>query len=249
MDKPQDKPKPKNAVYLLPNAFTTAAMLFGFYAILMVMDGNFQTAATCTIIAALLDACDGRVARWTGTESRFGLEYDSLADVVSFGVTPALLLHQWLLSGLGGWGIGLAFVYCGATAVRLARFNCQIGQSDKRFFIGLPCPAAAVLTVSFVATMHAHAVAVPLAAVVAGLLWVAGSMVLGVRFFSFKQFNFKSKPPFRYAILILLFLAIVLNFFLENPQYIMLTLFAAMFVYLVSGYLGAFWSAWRRRIS
>lgn len=238
--------KPKNAVYLLPNSVTTAAMLFGFYAIFKTMEGDLQTAATCVIIAALLDACDGRIARWTGTESKFGLEYDSLADVVSFGVTPALMLYQWQLHNLGGLGIGVAFVYCGATAIRLARFNCQIGQSDKRFFIGLPCPAAAVLTVSFIASMHTQDLQLPTTIAVVALLWIAGSMVVGIRFFSFKQFNFKHKPPFRYAILLLFFIAIVLNFFVQNPQYIMHLMFATMFAYLVSGYAFALISTLRR---
>ena len=146
-------PRGRRAVYLLPNLFTTAALFCGFYALLMTVAGKWAEAATAIFAAIVFDACDGRVARMTGTQSEFGAEYDSLSDVVAFGAAPALLMHQWCLQEIGRWGAAAAFAYCAATALRLARFNVQTGEADRRFFIGIPSPAAAALAAAFVWTL------------------------------------------------------------------------------------------------
>ncbi|RYZ80731.1 MAG: CDP-diacylglycerol--serine O-phosphatidyltransferase, partial [Moraxellaceae bacterium] len=130
-------------VYLLPNLFTTGALFCGFYAVVSGMHGNFIHAAVAIFIAMLLDGMDGRVARMTNTQSAFGEQYDSLADMVSFGVAPALVMFSWVLGDLGRWGWAAAFVYTACAALRLARFNTQIGVVDKKYFMGLASPMAA----------------------------------------------------------------------------------------------------------
>ena len=150
-------PKPRKAVYLLPNLFTTAGLFAGFYAIIAAIGGQFTTAAIAVIVAMLLDGIDGRVARMTNTQSEFGAQYDSLADLVSFGMAPALVMYEWSLASMAelGWqwakfGWLAAFFYTAMAAMRLARFNVQIGVVDKRYFLGLASPSAATLMVSFV---------------------------------------------------------------------------------------------------
>jgi CDP-diacylglycerol--serine O-phosphatidyltransferase len=223
---------------LLPNAFTTAALFAGFFAILQAVQGNWQAAALAVVVAAVLDACDGRVARWTGTQSSFGAEYDSLADVISFGVAPALIMYQWSLMALGKIGLGAAFCYCAATALRLARFNVQSG-GDKRFFIGFPSPAAAILSVSVVATIDAvygvdYIVSVG-TAVLAILL--AGTMVSGVLFYSFKDVNIKKRIPFRYVVFFFLAAAGVYQI-ADNLMEVLSVLLGG---YFASGYGILFW--------
>src|SRR5471032_2984287 len=137
-------------IYLLPNAFTTAALFCGFYAIVMAMNLKFDHAAIAIFAAMVLDATDGRVARLTNTQSEFGAQYDSLSDIVSFGAAPALVVYEWSLRGLGKMGWLAAFVYCAGGALRLARFNTNITVVDKRYFQGLPSPAAAALVAGFV---------------------------------------------------------------------------------------------------
>ena len=233
--------RPRHAVYLLPNAFTTAALFAGFFATLEAIRGNWQIAAIAVIIAALLDACDGRVARWTGTQSSFGEEYDSLADMISFGAAPALLLYQWALVELGKIGISVAFCYCAATAMRLARFNVSAGSADRRFFIGLPSPAAAIWVVSFVATMDSwdvnpHSVFM---LSMTGVITViaACTMVIGVRYYSFKEFNIKKRVPFRY--IALFFLVVAMLYLLTDT--LMEVLLSVLSIYLLSGYAYALW--------
>ena len=133
----------KRGIYLLPNAFTTAALFCGFFAVVQAMNVRFEIAAIAIFVAMVLDGMDGRVARMTHTQSAFGEQFDSLSDMVSFGVAPALVMYEWILKDLGRWGWLAAFVYCSGAALRLARFNTNIGVVDKRFFQGMPSPAAA----------------------------------------------------------------------------------------------------------
>ena len=237
--------KPRHAVYLLPNAFTTAALFAGFFAILQANAGQWEAAAWAILAAAVLDACDGRVARWTNTQSSFGAEYDSLADVISFGVAPALLMYEWKLEILGKFGLVAAFCYCAATALRLARFNIQVGDADRRFFIGFPSPAAALLAAAFVATANtvigAELFTAWLTAVVAIVL--ALTMISGVLYYSFKDFNLKKRVPFRYLALFLLVVALVYQF-ADNFMALLLTI---LVLYFLSGYAYAIWKFFARR--
>src|SRR5690606_13859745 len=141
-------------VYLLPNLFTTASLFSGFYAIVAAMNGLFDNAAIAIFVSMVLDGLDGRVARLTNTQSRFGEEYDSLADMVAFGVAPALVAFTWILSTLGKFGWIAAFIYLAGAALRLARFNTQIGSVDKRYFVGLPSPSAAAVVAGTVWSLH-----------------------------------------------------------------------------------------------
>ena len=238
--------KPRYAIYLLPNAFTTGALFAGFFAVLEAARGEWQTAAMAVVVAALLDACDGRIARWTGTQSAFGAEYDSLADAVSFGVAPALIAYQWSLSGLGKIGLGIAFCYCAAAALRLARFNAQSGGADKRFFIGIPSPAAGMWVASMVAVMDSWEIGggeyfargVAAAVVSAAAL----TMVSGVRYYSFKDLNIRrQKVPFRY--IALFFVSAFVIYALAET--VMELLLAVLTAYILSGYVYGGWR-WRR---
>lgn len=141
---------PRKGIYILPNLFTVAALFGGFYAIVMAMNGRFELSAIGVFCAMVLDSLDGRVARMTNTQSTFGEQMDSLSDMVSFGAAPALIVYEWALRGMGKLGWIAAFVYCAAAALRLARFNTNIGVVDKRFFQGLPSPAAAAIVMGFV---------------------------------------------------------------------------------------------------
>src|SRR5512140_2479001 len=143
----------RRGIYLLPNLFTTAALFAGFYAIVQAMNTRFDQAAVAIFIAMVLDGLDGRVARLTHTQSEFGAEYDSLSDMVSFGAAPALVMYEWALKSMGRIGWIAAFVYCAGAALRLARFNTNIEVVDKRYFQGLPSPAAAALVAGFVWVM------------------------------------------------------------------------------------------------
>ena len=140
-----EKKQPRKGVYLLPNLFTTAALFSGFYSIIAAMDGNYSNAAVAIFISMICDGLDGRVARMTNTQSAFGAEYDSLADMVSFGIAPALIVFTWSLEPLGKIGWIAAFVYAVGAALRLARFNTMLGIEEKRYFTGLPSPAAAAI--------------------------------------------------------------------------------------------------------
>ena len=140
----------ERGIYLLPNLFTSAALFAGFYAIVQAMNGHFELAAIAIFIAMVMDGLDGRVARMTNTQSAFGAEYDSLSDMVSFGIAPAMMAFNWQLQALGKIGWLIAFIYCACTGLRLARFNTLIGIVDKKYFVGLSSPAAAVLVVGFI---------------------------------------------------------------------------------------------------
>jgi len=192
-------------IYLLPNLFTTGGLFAGFYAIIAASEGNFVTASIAVFVAALLDGLDGRVARLTNTQSEFGTQYDSLADLVSFGMAPALVMYHWALVELrlesnlwGKVGWGAAFLYAACAALRLARFNTQVGVVDKRWFIGLASPAAAGLMMALVWTVEEHGYAAgqrPYLALGVTLL-AAALMVSRVRFYSFKTLPIRDRVPF-----------------------------------------------------
>jgi len=226
--------RPRRGIYLLPNAFTTAALFAGFYAIVMAMNQRFDQACWAIFIAMILDGLDGRVARLTNTQSEFGAQYDSLSDMVSFGAAPALVIYEWSLRGLGKLGWLAAFIYCAGAALRLARFNTNIEVVDKRYFQGLPSPAAAALVVGFILMMGDPDINIS-ARSVDWLSWAiavfAGlTMVSNVPFYSFKDVNFKKSVPFIVVFLIALFLALVAI----KPEVALWPLFL---VYALSGYL------------
>jgi CDP-diacylglycerol--serine O-phosphatidyltransferase len=203
--------KRRKGIYVLPNLFTLGGLFGGFYAIVMAMNNRFDLAAIGIFSAMVLDSLDGRVARMTNTQSAFGEQMDSLSDMVSFGAAPALVAYEWALRGLGRWGWVAAFVYCACAALRLARFNVNTGVVDKRYFQGLPSPAAAALVTGFIWIMTEWNVS---PAKVSWLLFAlalyAGlTMVSNVPFYSFKDFSMKKSVPFAVVILIVLGFAVV----------------------------------------
>jgi len=217
-------------IYLLPNLFTTGAMFAGFYAITSAINGRFETAAISIFVAMILDGLDGRVARMTNTQSQFGVEYDSLSDMVSFGVAPALVMYLWAFESLGRIGLFAAFVHTAGGALRLARFNTQVEVADKRYFQGLPSPAAAGLLAGGLwmslefgydgASVNYLALVLTIST---GLL-----MVSNFRYSSFKEIDLRGKVPFMVAIIIMLGIA----FIMVQPQSI---LFILALVYAISG--------------
>ncbi len=223
-------PKRKRGIYLLPNLFTTAALFGGFFAILSAVNGRFDAAAIAIFVAMVLDGLDGRVARMTNTQSAFGAEYDSLSDMTAFGVAPALVVFIWGLGDLGKIGWFAAFIYTAGTALRLARFNTQIGIADKRYFQGLPSPSAAAIIAG------AIWVAVDFELPAADLAWAAAVittlsgllMVSNVRYHSFKEVDFRGKVPFIALVVIMLGFAVVL----WHPPLVLFLLFLS---YAVSG--------------
>lgn len=222
----------RRGIYLLPNLFTTGALFAGFYAIVQAMNNRFEYAAVAIFIAMVLDGLDGRVARLTHTQSEFGAEYDSLSDMVSFGVAPALVVYEWALKGLGKWGWFAAFIYCAATALRLARFNTNIDVVDKRYFQGLPSPAAAALIAGFVWVMHDFDISgESVHWYAAGLAVFAGlSMVSNLPFYSFKDLNMRKSVPF-----VVIFLAALFLIFISS--YPPGVLFGLFMCYAMSGYV------------
>ena len=241
MYEPDQDPRKKTGlrrrgIYILPNLFTTAALFAGFYAIVQAMNGQFADSAVAIFIAMVMDGLDGRVARLTRTQSAFGAEYDSLSDMVSFGAAPALISYEWALKGLGRWGWVAAFVYCACAALRLARFNVNTGVVDKRYFQGLPSPAAAALVTGFIWIMTDFDVA---GAKVAWVMFVlalyAGlTMVSNVPFYSFKDVRMKKSVPFAVVILIVLGFAVVTI----DPAAV---LFGVFVLYGLSGYVVYGW--------
>jgi CDP-diacylglycerol---serine O-phosphatidyltransferase len=203
---PIQRPRPARGVYLLPNLLTTGGLFAGFYAIIAATAGNYVDASIAVFIAALLDGLDGRIARMTNTQSEFGMQYDSLADLISFGMAPSLVMYHWSLSSLQfdgpvwakvGWAA--AFLYAACAALRLARFNTQTGVVDKRWFIGLASPAAAGLVMAFIWTMSARTdySGNDMRFVALGVIVVAALlMVSRLRYYSFKAFPLKDRVPF-----------------------------------------------------
>src|SRR5690606_1295786 len=192
----------RRGIYLLPNLFTTGALFSGFYAIVAGMHDRFEMAAIAIFIAMIFDGLDGRIARLTNTQSKFGAEYDSLSDMVSFGAAPALVLFSWALSGLGRFGWAVAFIYVACAALRLARFNTQIDTADKNYFSGLASPAAAAVLAGLVwvsADEGWVGAELPAALMVfAGCLTaVAGFlMISSIKYHSFKGLNLRGRVPF-----------------------------------------------------
>ncbi|HEY8355446.1 MAG TPA: CDP-diacylglycerol--serine O-phosphatidyltransferase [Methylophilaceae bacterium] len=229
----------ERGIYLLPNLFTTAALFAGFYAIVQAMNGNYEHSAVAIFVAMVLDGLDGRVARMTNTQSAFGAEYDSLSDMVSFGVAPALVLYVWALKPLGKLGWIAAFIYCACAALRLARFNTRLDESDKRYFQGLPSPAAAALLAGLVWISFDNRVAgTGLLFDLIHMKWLAWcitvfaglSMVSDLRFYSGKDINLRRSVPF--IVILLIVLAIVLISY--SPPVV---LFIISLGYALSGYV------------
>ena len=231
--------KRRKGIYILPNLFTLAALFGGFYAVVMAMNGRFDLAAVGVFCAMVLDSLDGRVARMTNTQSAFGEQMDSLSDMVSFGAAPALIAYEWALKGLGRWGWIAAFVYCACAALRLARFNVNTGVVDKRFFQGLPSPAAAALVAGVIWLMTEIGVrgedlewfswkqitwTMFVVTLYSGL-----TMVTNVPFYSFKDVQMKKSVPFVVIVLIALVIAII-NI---HPP---IVLFSVFVIYGLSGY-------------
>lgn len=223
-------PKFERGIYLLPNLMTTLALFAGFYAVIAGMNGEFLNGAIAIFIAMVLDGLDGRIARMTNSSSAFGAEYDSLSDMVSFGLAPALLVYQWMLNDFGKLGWLVAFVFTAAAALRLARFNTQVKAADKRYFQGLPSPAAAALLAGFVWMVESNGLETGAeSSIILGLTLVAGLlMVSNIRFNSFKELNIKGKVPFvTLLVIVLVFVVITLK-----PSII---LFSIFLLYTLSG--------------
>ncbi|MBI3531658.1 MAG: CDP-diacylglycerol--serine O-phosphatidyltransferase [Burkholderiales bacterium] len=223
--------KRRKGIYILPNLFTLAALFGGFFAIVMAMNDRFDLAAIGVFCAMVLDSLDGRVARMTNTQSAFGEQMDSLSDMVSFGAAPALISYEWALKGLGRWGWVAAFVYCACAALRLARFNVNTTVVDKRYFQGLPSPAAAALVTGFIWIMTELGVAGPTVAwpMFVLALYAGLTMVSNVPFYSFKDIQMKKSVPFAVIVLIALGIAVI-NI---HPPVV---LFGVFVVYGLSGY-------------
>ncbi|MFQ6004433.1 MAG: CDP-diacylglycerol--serine O-phosphatidyltransferase [Woeseia sp.] len=236
----------RRGIYLLPNLFTTAALFAGFYSIVAAVDGNFQKAGAAIFIAFILDGLDGRVARLTNTSTPFGREYDSLSDMVSFGLAPAVVVYQWGVERLTEWNLAwgragwlVAFLFAVAAALRLARFNTQAAGMSKRFFVGLPSPSAAALVAAFVWFGSAQKLA-GLGGLAAAFLITAAAgalMVTRLGYYSFKEVNLGRRIPFTYLLgIVLIFILISLD-----PPTVLLAMFGS---YAASGPL--YW-LWRRR--
>lgn len=231
----------RRGIYVLPNLLTTAALFAGFYAIVQAMTGRFEHAAVAIFIAMVFDGLDGRVARMTRTQSAFGAEYDSLSDMVSFGAAPALVAFEWAMKGMGKWGWIAAFVYCAGAALRLARFNTNIGVVDKRFFQGLPSPAAAALVAGFVWIVNDLGIAgEDVRWYTFALTLFAGiTMVSTLPYWSGKDINLRRSVPFMAVPVIVLAYALVSSY----PPGV---LFGLFLVYALSGYISAAWRLARR---
>lgn len=228
--------KRRKGIYILPNLFTLAALFGGFYAIVMAINGRFDLAAVGIFCAMVLDSLDGRVARMTNTQSAFGEQMDSLSDMVSFGAAPAIIAYVWALKGLGRWGWIAAFVYCACAALRLARFNVNTAVVDKRYFQGLPSPAAAALIAGFIWLMtdlgfDGTSLAWPMFALA---LYAGLTMVTNVPFYSFKDIHMKRSVPFAAIVLMALGIAVI-N--IDPP----IVIFSVFILYGMSGYALYFW--------
>lgn len=239
--------RPSRGVYLLPNLFTTAALFCGFYAIIAALQNRFEPAAVAVFVAMVLDGLDGRVARLTHTESEFGAQYDSMADLVSFGLAPALIMYEWALGAMVGMGPFLsklgwltAFFYTVMAALRLARFNVQLGSTDKRYFTGLPSPSAAAIVAGLVWF------SVDLGLTGLQMLWPALVITIGagalmfskILYFSFKQVDLRGRVPFISALLVVLTLVLISS---DPPK----VLFLGFLLYGLSGPALFVWR-WRR---
>lgn len=233
---------PHKGIYLLPNMLTTSALFAGFYAIIAAINDNYIESAIAIFVAMVLDTLDGRVARLTGTQSAFGAEYDSLSDVIAFGLAPALIAFLWSLHDLGKVGWVCSFVYVAGTALRLARFNTQLETADKRFFTGLASPAAAAViagSIWFLTEMgiSGQEMAIPFAVVVAsaGLL-----MVSNIRYYSFKLISHRRKVPFMVMVMVVFVFALVAI----DPATVLV---ATAYIYALSGPFYELWTKAKRK--
>lgn len=232
----------RRSVYLLPNAFTTANLFAGFYAIVQAMNGQFEVAAIAIFAAMVLDAMDGRVARMTNTQSSFGEQYDSMSDIVSFGVAPALVMYEYLLQDIGRWGWIAAFIYVAGAAIRLARFNTNIAVVDSRFFQGLPSPSAAALVAGFVwLSVDNKIPSYEFQAWIAFAIttYTGITMVSNAPFFSGKSLALEKKlSPATIMLVVVLVFAVVS----VNPPIVLFGLFV---IYGLSGW-GVWYFRWRK---
>ncbi len=231
-----ETPSKPRGIYLLPNLFTTAGLFAGFFAVIASMKGQFEPAAIAIFIAMIMDGIDGRVARMTNTQSAFGAEYDSMADIVSFGVAPALVTFNWALVEQGKLGWLAAFVFVAGGALRLARFNTQLGTADKRYFQGLAIPSAAAILAGMVwlgvdleINGKDYGMWVSILTIILGLL-----MVSNFRYSSFKEVNWKGKVPFL-AILVVVLVFVLIAY---QPPIVLFTVFGA---YALSGPVVTLW--------
>ena len=225
-----NKPIPRG-VYILPNLFTTASLFAGFFSIILAFNHQFDYAAWAILVGAAMDGLDGKVARLTGTASQFGIEYDSLADDVTFGVAPGMLAYAWQLHEFGRLGLAVAFLFCGCAALRLARFNVGVSTTSKRFFVGLPSPACACVLATFVLFMPYYPdFLMPILPVLTLLMSIIVPllMVSRVRYFSFKEFGFIKAHPFQTMVATLIVLSMVFSL----PR---LFCFLILISYVISG--------------
>ncbi len=230
----EEKPRSRG-IYLLPNLFTTAGLFAGFYSIVAAINDRFEAAAVTIFIAMVLDGIDGRVARMTHTQTNFGAEYDSLVDMVAFGLAPALVVYLWCLQSLGKVGWLIAFIYAACAALRLARFNTQNGSAEKRFFKGLASPSAAAIVAGFVWVSTDYMTEPTKSISVIGLvltLFAGLLMVSNILFRSFKDFDVKSRVPF-VALLVVVLVFVLIS--IDPP----IVLFAGFLIYALSGPIGA----------
>jgi CDP-diacylglycerol--serine O-phosphatidyltransferase len=227
---PEKRSISRRGIYLLPNLFTTGALFSGFYAITSAIDGRFETAAISIFVAMILDGMDGRVARLTNTQSEFGAQYDSLSDMVSFGAAPALVMYLWSFHSLGQLGLFAAFVHMAGGALRLARFNTQLTSADKRYFQGLPSPAAAAILAGFIWISLDNNYPVEIVKYIGIALTISTGllMVSNFRYSSFKEIDLKGKVPFFVAIAVMLSIAFVM----AQPETMLFLLFLG---YAISG--------------
>ncbi len=225
----------RRAIYILPNLFTTSSIFFAFLSIVFASQSRFEQAAYFIFLSAFLDGIDGKVARLTGTSSEFGVQYDSLADVIAFGMTPALLIWNWALIDYGRTGVGISFLFVACAALRLARFNVSaaLESTEKKFFVGLPSPAAGCVLASFIlfAPYTEHVPFMQSAFFQLGLCMITGLlMVSRVRYFSFKEFGWIKKHPLQSIVIVLLLFVLVFS----EPR---LFLFPLLFLFVLSGIL------------
>lgn len=221
----------RRGIYLLPNLLTLGALFSGFYAIIAGMNGNFNEAGWAIFIAGIFDGLDGRIARLTNTQSAFGAQFDSLSDMVSFGMAPALIMFSWAMDSLGNVGWAVSFIYMSCAALRLARFNVQLGSVDKRFFVGLQSPLAAGLVtfVPWVAYKYSLEVTPGVAYLAAILTVFAGLlMISNYKYFSFKELHFKGTVPY----MVFIFAVVLLVVIAQNPHEVSLTMCV---IYAMSG--------------
>ncbi|NNM59561.1 MAG: CDP-diacylglycerol--serine O-phosphatidyltransferase [Legionellales bacterium] len=232
----------RRGIYLLPNLLTITGLFAGFFSIVAGMKGYFYMAAEAIFIAMIMDALDGRVARLTNTQSDFGMELDSLADVVSFGVAPALVMYSWSLTTLGKAGWLAAFIFAAAGALRLARFNTQAASSDKRYFQGIPIPAAAGILASIVWVWYDYTTQSKIFVITMCIITilVAALMVSNIRFHSFKDISVRDRVPFLGVLVMVLILVCIAI----DPPTMLLVIFAA---YGISGPVMTLWALRQRR--